>query len=806
MELAKSVHGQAVVGRGAMRCPKLGRIDRHDRRVLIDVKGNIGRPPRLVRHSKLNTQGNRNMNWRLWGSLGLCVCNLVGCGGGGGSSGAAMPAADSNAPTFTFNSSDITVIDSKTSVLMVEILGTGSSLLDYAQFTTDIAHRFAGAGSSKSVIANCAYAGKVTLQFDDRDGNGYASAGDVISATLENCGVPALLRSVSGTLQVQIVNASPSVDIGLQAHLVITDPLKIGAWQGPNIGSIQAGTLQGSMDVKWSESSTGSRLEALSSSADDLRFTASFDGVESTNSLRAIDVLRVVRYDSASISGSMAFLYDVGPRGGMLRVSTKQAFQSDINVAPKQFIVEAEAAQGWVMRAERQQAASAGPTLVAHAVTPAGVVRPAASFDWGQMLSPMTDTRLGKRVATFSDQGGGFTVLANWRGLAYQSNIDLVCQQDFIAGVSPKPYHADALFQRPVAPQPSLTEPGALLKLQFGRAIAAGSPDLQFRFADATQVFDASLPIWDVSATVTRNGSAYEIRPAEPLRQGREYYLQSSYDGVTWVGDRIIRDAQNQIVNFGTELFLNVTTDSSMVASAATSDKATVAAGSPARLRGSASLRDGQTVTGYQWEQISGVPLHLSTPLSVDSNAFLDSSNPQPVGDAVLQLTITDSFGSRDRVRVLVKAGSFVLQGAALYTETKDGLLAPQPAMSTGVGSVFYGPSAGTVSPRVPGPTEGGTGVSFSVTPANGQALALGTYANAARSNTPGSQNGLLARVFCNTTGSPVTGSFQVLDLGYAADGTINRLAIDFVQQCQAGAQEYQRGSYRFNSTMALTP
>lgn len=750
------------------------------------------------------------MNWRLWGSLGLSALIFVGCGGGGGgggsgSSGDATPPADLDAPTFTFMSTKDSVIDAKTGIFMTEILGSGGSLLDYAQFATDIAHRFAGAGSPRSVTANCAYAGQIALQFDDRDGDGRASAGDVITATLDNCGVPALERSVSGTLQVQVVAAAPRVDVGLRAHLLIADVLKIGVWQGPNVVPFQVGALQGSMDVNWSESVTGSQLEAVSSMADDLRFTASYGGFESTNSLRKIDVLRAVRYDTASISSSMAFLYDVGSRGGMLRVRTQQTFQGDLSVVPKEFVVEAEAAQGWVMRSERQQSAGA-PALAIYAITPAGVARPALLSSWAPAQSLMKDTRLGRSVETYRDQGSGFTVLASWRGLAYQSDIDRACQQTFVAGVSPKPYRADALFQRPVAPQPSLTEPDAVLKLQFGRAIAAGSPDLQYRFADPTEVFDASFPPWNVSATVTRHGSTYDIRPTEPLRQGRTYYLQSSYDGINWVGERIVRDAQNEIVNLGTEHVFTATTDSSLVATATQSDTATVAATSPARLRGGAGLRDGQTVASYRWDQVSGVPLRLSTPSSAETDASLDSGNPQPLGNTVLQLTVTDSLGNRDRVRVLVAAGSYVPQGAALYTETKRGLLAPQVAVSTGAGSIFYGPTAGTVSPRVLGPTEGGTGVDFSVTPANGQALAVGTYPNAAMSDSPGSQNGLYSRVFCNTTGSLVSGSFQVLDLGYAADGTITRLAIDFVQQCQAGAQEFQRGSYRFNSPMPLTP
>jgi hypothetical protein len=196
----------------------------------------------------------------------------------------------------------------------------------------------------------------------------------------------------------------------------------------------------------------------------------------------------------------------------------------------------------------------------------------------------------------------------------------------------------------------------------------------------------------------------------------------------------------------------------------------------------------------------------LSTPLGVETDASLNDSNPQLVGDAVMQLTVTDSIGSSDRVRVLVKAGSYVSQGAAFYSVLGNGLLTPQITLGTGIGSIFYGSPGGAVSPRVAGPSEGGTGSDFSVTPANGQALALGTYADVVRSYTPGTQNGLVSSLYCNTNGAPVSGYFRVLDLGYSGDGTINRLAIDFVEQCQAGAQEFQRGSYRFNSPMPLTP
>ena len=752
------------------------------------------------------------MNWKTWGCLALAGL-IGGCGGGGGGGGGGSngtspgggspPATDTTAATFTFGVNDAP--ESRTSTVMSEVLQNSGALLNYAQFTTDIVHRFATAKSPSTVTANCAYTGRITLQFNDADGNGRASAGDVITAVLDNCGVPVFSAALTGTVRVEIQSTSPTADLGFQARLLAVDGLKFGTWGGPNVIGMPAGTLQGSLAVAWTESATGAQLQALSSAEDDLRYTATYDGAQLTNPMRKIAVSRMLRYDTATVSSSVDFLYDAAPRngsGGLLHIKTSQTFDGDLNVAPKQFKLDAQAANGYTMRAMRYPSTTAAPSPATQLLLPDGTATPVRMITWGTSLSLVQDPRKASGALSYTDQGGGYYVIAPWSDGRFMSDIDRACQQTVTAGINR--YRADALFQRPVLAQPGLTQPGGLIKIQVGRAIASTGNDFQFKLTDAETVTSSNLPNWSVPTSVTRHGAAYEIRLAEPLRQGRQYSMTSSYDGVSWVGDRDLLDAQGQIVNHGSESFAGFYTDNVLVATATYSDQAVVSATSASRVRGQALLRDGQTVSSYRWEQLDGVPLRLSTPDAAETDVFLAAGGPQPVGDATLQLTIVDSLGTTDRIRVAVKAGNSVAQGAMLYTQSGSDLQSVI-ALGTGPGSFFYGPGAGTVSGRLPAADAGGTGTSFSVTPANGARLSVGTF-NAVMSDSPGAQNGLISRAYCNTIGSPVTSSFQVLDVDYASDGTITRLAIDYVQQCQLGFHEYQRASYRYNSNLPLTP
>jgi hypothetical protein len=744
-----------------------------------------------------------------FGLLGLVgALSAASCGGGGGGgtgSGtgggtAADPVAGLDTPTFQFSAR---YRETRWAELADEALQTGGRLLNYAQFATDLVHRFAASSGAAAITANCAYSGTITMQLSDRDGNARASVGDAITAVLDNCGVPALGRAATGTVRIDIQSSvSQDVTTDFLARLVVVDGLRLtGMAGGGNPGFLTPGVLRGSIGASWSEYTAGVQLRALSTTEDDLNFTATYDGIESVDRMRRIDVSQALRYDLATSTGTAAFMYDVGTRGGALRVRTPVSLQGDLDVVPRQMRVEMDIAGNQIIRLQRGTSIT-GPTIEQLYGSVAGAVYGTSTAVWrGEVLRLTRDIRNPAGPDTYLDQGYGVRSIASWRETAAMSDIDLACFRP-VAGVSF--FKADAVFQRPVVPPRALSEADGVMRLQFGRAIAESTPTLQFRFADSAEVFDPRYPAWHVPATALRHGATYEVRPSEPLRKGRIYLLQTSTDGVAWNAPRTFVDAQGAVVSSGGAALAALGTDISFTANIAAGDTGAVSAAAPARLQVGATLLVGQTVTAYQWQQVSGAPVILSSPQRADTDVILPTG-PREVDDVVLQVTLTDSRGTTDRARVVVTVGDRASAGAVKYTEIGRGAAFSRRSMTRGAGSIFYGPEAGRVLPREVGASEGGTGVSFSVTTADGARLQPGLYANAAQAAAPVALPGLISGVFCNTLGSPVSGSFEVLEVAYAADGRITRLAIDYQQRCDTGG-EYERSSYRFNSAVALRP
>ncbi|HSW84049.1 MAG TPA: hypothetical protein VLH12_11270, partial [Usitatibacter sp.] len=86
--------------------------------------------------------------------------------------------------------------------------------------------------------------------------------------------------------------------------------------------------------------------------------------------------------------------------------------------------------------------------------------------------------------------------------------------------------------------------------------------------------------------------------------------------------------------------------------------------------------------------------------------------------------------------------------------------------------------------------------------PAAGQSFGVGTYSQAQRySKTPGSHPGLLVDEQGRDvdTCPTITGSYVVLELQRASDGTVQRFAADFEQHCRGQAPALF-GGVRFNS------
>lgn len=735
------------------------------------------------------------------------VLLLSACGGGGGGAttpGGNSPDSSTTPPVATFEFSPKFRKD-QAGLLAPPVMSHAGRLMNYGQFAVDLTHRFVKAGGQLTVTAQCAFTGTIVLQLEDKDGNGQTSAGDVISANLDQCGVPILARKVSGKLRVEVLAINPDNGPSVEARLSIIDELKLSWMEDTSIGLMDLNaSLRGSLKASWSQTTTGSRLRVRSSEADDWVSTADRDGASVTEGLRRIDVVKEVNTHTASVESSFAFLMDMGSLGGVIQVSTAEPVVGDLDSAPRKFVVNAGLAQ-YNLRIERgtQPLVYTGITSLQNRAT--GVVEQTSDFS-PETVSLMRDERGGPWDRSLTIQGGGYHVFLPWQSSLFEDRIDRACAPRIDAGV--RPYSkADALFQRPVVPAPSLTEEGATVYLQFGRTIANSNPTLQFRFVDTEALVDPKLPTWNIGTTSQRLGSSYVIRPSEPLRMGRHYALEASVDGSTWGRTFDIKDGSGDIVVSAPSSgsLTQIYTHQPIVASLAESDFFAADASAPAQLRGSSLVQAGLSIVRYQWEQLSGPPLRLSSPQSAQTLAYLDGNGVAEISPALLQLTVTDSQGHVDRARIRLQTGTRRSQGAAFVRQRGSDLRAMPKEAYVGEGSILMD-TGGVISPGVIDADNGAGRSGFGFLVPVGAPLTVGNYTGAIRTFTPGSMPILISSALCLTEEAQSTGWFTIREIGFDANGNISRLAVDYGQRCNAGLHEYEYGSYRFNSSVPLAP
>jgi hypothetical protein len=736
--------------------------------------------------------------------IGAAVAMLAGCGGGGGGASDPPPTADPDAPTFSITAFTSPVTASEE---MSHAIDHVSRIQSLARFAVDLAHRFAVAPVPPIITANCAYTGRIEMRLEDLDGDGRASAGDTITASLDNCGVPRLGRAANGQIQLQLLGTGPSAAEALRALLTIRGDLGLERLLGgPNQGLISTGIYRGALSVEWSETATEAMTRIASAPADDLSFTSTSTPGRGVDRMQRLDILQTLSYEQARITNTFAYRLLRGSSGNSLQVRTTQDMTGDLNVAPRSFAVEAEGRDGWRFRIEPEPSGTGPGFGRTRIVDPRGgeASSRVSGLDWNDLKTLATDARTHGRFVSYSDQGAGYESLVPWHDTSVYADIDRACQQGAVAGVTS--CRADALFQRPVAAQTGVTTAGFVTRLQFGRALASNTPPTLFRWTDSSNYEESGTRPWSVATTAERRGALFVIRAHEPLRRARAYGLEASVDGgTTWSGPQAWLDPQGGIVNLAQPIMGSAYTAMRPLVETHLSDLGLVSALVPARLRAGVTLEAGRSVRSVRWAQIAGPALRLADPSAAETEAAPFTEEPRPIEDAVFQVTVTDDRGDADHARVTLKVGNRREVGAALYTETGTGWVNIRKRLETGAGSIFYGPTAGDVSPRVVGQDEGGTGTSFSVLPAWGEPLRVGLYADAVNSRTPGPQHGLVSRIYC-PSGDPVSGWFEVLEVAYAADGTLTRLAIDFYQRCETGTLDYQKGSYRLNSTVPLRP
>jgi len=209
------------------------------------------------------------------------------------------------------------------------------------------------------------------------------------------------------------------------------------------------------------------------------------------------------------------------------------------------------------------------------------------------------------------------------------------------------------------------------------------------------------------------------------------------------------------------------------------------------------------SIAAFEWRQVSGPAVTLSTPGSATTQ-WTAPDVPQGGGDVTFELKVTDNDGRSDTDNVTMhvrdvsdarsfmyfksQPGDYIGQGLTFTLTENDGVFTGQQGLAPGGAAVGFNGN------------QTGWAANFAAAPGN--ALTPGTYAMAGRFATPDHPT---IDVYGDGRGCNVqTGRFTVLEIQYnGAD--LEKLAVDYEQHCE-GFVPALFGSVRFNSAIPVGP
>lgn len=223
-----------------------------------------------------------------------------------------------------------------------------------------------------------------------------------------------------------------------------------------------------------------------------------------------------------------------------------------------------------------------------------------------------------------------------------------------------------------------------------------------------------------------------------------------------------------------------------------------VTLGQSVALDGSASFSDSASITGYAWRQLEGEPVALvdaGSPIAT----FMFPDDKGDFQEMLFELAVSDDMGrsglaqtlvvagpvqSADTVRIFERGNNFV------WTREIDGLGPNPTAPYTINGSALGGIFIRTVGPLL------------EIEPPLQDKIRIGGFTEAQR-NGPISMFPGLTWFGCNYGPSddiPYESYFDVLDVSFAADGSVQRAGFDFHVRCETTTRNTYEGLVRLNS------
>jgi hypothetical protein len=588
----------------------------------------------------------------------------------------------------------------------------------------------------------------------------------------------------------------------VKARLAIVQPLLLEGVFGFRAPlTMPEGTLSGTMALEWQGSPTESTLRAVSSTADDLQMIQGGLPWRWTR----MRVERKVRHDEPGVASTLAFDFERG--AATARVVTDVAVGGALNSEPVAGTVRVLAGGGRELRVKLQPRTSSFANMSFEIVGSEGRVLQTTSAVW--------DTDNGALVWDGRDllqythpirQVPAEETLEGPRNVRFQQIAQMFEQPG-----STQPVDIDPLFLHPVLPAPGVTSAEAVFRLQLPADIQEGQAEPKFRFVNIGPPIPPALPRPPIEARLTRRGALWLLQPAESLGHGTGYVIETSLDGVDWDPDsvRLLRLRNGTTVRLSSRLGLgSIFTPATLLLTVPTNQVILLGTGDSLSFTASVQAARGQGIASFRWQQVSGEPLLLETPETATTRVRPAATASGLVGPAQLMLTVVDSLGNVERLRLNLTVGDRVASGALLYAawqlDASVQSFFPPRDIATGLGRVDVAagrPGTLMLTAGFSNPFPSGD---LHLAPPAGANLAVGSYEGA--SLDPAATGVPYLSCLTGTCDAQTRSRFQVLQLERDAQGRITRLAVDYEQTSPRSIRPKVTGGYRFNSTLPVGP
>ena len=727
--------------------------------------------------------------WAGFGAWSVAVVlTLSGCGGGGGGAvgggdgagSTGVPGAgtggsgtagngSASGPTLKFTSSNAGRVTGYPLWASEGLMRLGSALSD--DVVTTIAQKKA------TDTGACQGNGTWSRTFQDNDGNGVVSAGDVIVMQFTGCHRNPLASTVDGVASVKVVSVDSSG--GFVAEATMQAPgIAISATVGEKNPDFR---MSGKARLELSISDTRRTLAVGDGTSNEVVFDFPWMSLAGDR-VSSFRMVKSQHWDEARSHLDLQMRYTSPELGGSFDVSTPVSITSWLDTLP-----DPRPDQGWLLMK--------------------GAANDQARID--VIGTGGSSKEIGVKV----DLGGNGTV--DLTGVALWTDAGLISGfffADYTPGGLGNTYGFDPneFSLRGTFRASTTVAVKDALRVQFTRP-PADADSWKWRLVDKGASPGGTGLTQEVPVTVQTIGALVLIKPVQALRYSRHYELTVD-TGTPAPQGQLLRAAtggtinlyQGIVGNFETLDYLNPRPNFFQQPIFLTPTQGT-------RI-GTFAQANGAPPVTYRWEQISGPPVTIATPSEVETNISL-GAGARGIGSATLRLTMTLADGTSASEDLVIRTmhdsaqqWASVVHVPALGSSAVERFIWGGPEVGklqlSGSGdrlSVTYSDTAGPIFLY--------PDWSVQLRSGDGSPLRPGKYTNAwspANTAAPAGAN-QLAFDMQHIGFVPWGSDFTILELETDGAGTITKLALDFVVR---GIGDYTpiNGSVRWNSSLPLAP